>query len=57
MVHVKQGHEWILYSTTIIDLCVHYFKELLGPQLLMKYEVSRACHEFYDVVGCIVHDH
>ena len=56
VVHVKQGDEWIMDPTTIIDICFHYFKELIGPQLLMKNEVSRAHHEFYDVVGCIVHD-
>ena len=56
MVHVKQGDELIVDPTTIIGICVHYFKELIGPQLLMTNEVSRARHEFYDVVGCIVHD-
>ena len=56
VVHVKQGDEWIVDPTTIIDICVHYFKELIGPQLLMTNEVSRARHEFYDVVGCTVQD-
>ena len=56
MVHVKQGDEWIVDPTKIIDICVHYFKEFIGPQLLMTNEVSRAHHEFYDLVGCIVHD-
>ena len=51
MVHLKQGDEWIVDPSTIIDICVHYFKELLVTN-----EVSRARHEFYDVVGCIVHD-
>ena len=57
MVHVKQWDEWIVDPSIIIDICVYYFKLLIGPQLLMTNEVSRACHEFYDVVGCIVHDH
>ena len=48
--------EWIMDSSTVIDTCGHYFKELIGPQLLMTKEVSRARQEFYDVVGCIVHD-
>ena len=51
MVHLKQGDEWIVDPSTIIDICVHYFKELLVTN-----EVSRARHEFYDVVRCIVHD-
>ena len=42
VVHVKQGDEWIVDPTTIIDICVHYFKELINPQLLMTNEVSRA---------------
>ena len=41
---------------TIIAYIVHYFKELIAPLLFMANEVSRAHHEFYDVVGCIVHD-
>ena len=56
VVHVEQGDEWIVDPTTIIDLCVHYFKELIGPQLLTTNEVSRARHDFYDVVGCTVED-
>ena len=56
VVHVKRRDEWIVDPKPIIDICFHYFKELIGPQLLMKNEVSRAHHEFYDVVGCIVHD-
>ena len=32
------------------------FKELIGPQLLMTNEVSRARHELNDAVGFIVHD-
>ena len=48
---MKQGEELIVDPTTIIDICVHYFKELIGPQLLMTKEVSRVPHEFYDVVG------
>ena len=46
VVHVKQGNEWIVDPTTIIDICVHYLKEFICPQLLMTYEVSRARHEF-----------
>ena len=42
--------------TTLIDICVHYFKELIGLQLLMTNEVSIARHEFYNVDGCIMHD-
>ena len=56
VVHVKQGDEWIVGPSTIIDICVHHFKELIGPHLLMKNEVSRARHEFYDVVGCTMQD-
>ena len=56
VVHVKQGDEWIVDPSTIIDTCIHYFKELSGPQLLPTNEVRRARHEFYDVVRCIVHD-
>ena len=51
-----QGDEFIVDPATIIDICVYYFKEFIDPQLLMINVVSRACHEFYDVVGCIVHD-
>ena len=56
VVRVKQGYEWIMDPTTIFNIRVHYYKEFIGPQLLMTNEVSRACHESYDVVGCIVHD-
>ena len=56
MVHVKQEDAWIVDRSTIIEICVHYFKELIGPQLLMKNKVSRARHEFYDVVGCTLQD-
>ena len=56
VVYVKQGDEWIVDPNTIMDICVHYFKELFGPQLLMTNEVSRARREFYDVVGCTVQD-
>ena len=34
VVHVKQGDAWILDPSKIIDIRVHYFKELIGPQLL-----------------------
>ena len=56
MVNVKQGDEWTGDPTTIIDICIHYFKELIGPRLLITNKLSRARHEFYDVVGCTVHD-
>ena len=35
VVHVQQRDEWIVDPTTIIDICVHYFKELIDPQLFM----------------------
>ena len=41
VVHVKQGHEFIVDLATITAICVHYIKELIGPQLLMTNEVSR----------------
>ena len=56
VVHVKQGDEWIVDPSIIIDICVSYFKQLIGPQLVMTNEVTTARHEFYDVVGCSVHD-
>ena len=31
VVHMKQGDEWIVDPSTIIDICVHYFKALIGP--------------------------
>ena len=40
----------------IIDICVYYFKQLIGPQLVTTNEMTTARHEFYDVVGCSVHD-
>ena len=33
--YARSGDEWIVDPTKIIDICVHYFKELIGPQLLM----------------------
>ena len=38
VVHVKQAEELIVDPTTIIDIRVHYFKEFIGPQLLMTNE-------------------
>ena len=55
VVHVKKRDELIVDLATIITRCVHYFKEFIYPQLLMINGMSRAHHEFYDVVGCIVH--
>ena len=53
VVHVKQGDEFVDDPTSIIDKHVHFFKELIYPQLLMTNEVSRARHEFYDVVDVL----
>ena len=54
VVHVKQRDEFIVDPATLIAMCVHYFKELIDPQLLMINEASKGCHKVYDVLGCIV---
>ena len=53
---MKKGDVFIVDRATIIAMCVHSFKELIDLQLLMTNEVIRVYHEFYEVVGCIVHD-
>ena len=40
----------------IIAIFVHYFEELLGPQLFITNEVIRARHKFHDMHGYTVHD-
>ena len=54
-VHVRQGDEFILDLVIIIVTYDHYFKELIGPQLIMSNEAIRAHQEF--MMWWIVYDH
>ena len=42
MVNVKRGDAIIVDPTTIVAICVHYFKEFLGSQLFMMHEFNKA---------------
>ena len=54
MVQIKIGDDIVVDRIKVIELCISYFKNLIGPELIINEDVLKARQEFYNVIGCVV---
>ena len=51
MVQIKQGDNIVFYLVKVIEICIHHFKELIGPKVVINEDVLQVRTEFYNIVG------
>ena len=51
VVQIKQGDEIVIDLVKVIEICIHYFQELIGPKVVINDNVLQVRAEFYNVVG------
>ena len=51
VVQIKQGNDIVVDLVKVIEICIHHFKELTGPKVIINEDVLQVRTEFYNIVG------